>query len=132
MQRKSAITRAQGLLSAGSGIVSGASGGTQDARKDCVFALQISVRFLHKIKRGGRARPPPTHKAPRCGTLPVCGKVIGKQERHSFRWSFRCKMPIVARHFAVLGDVIRKPSKHGQLRFTLDYILLWRFLSKSS
>ena len=36
----------------------------QDARKGCVFACPVPVRFLHRIKGGGRTRPPPTHKAP--------------------------------------------------------------------
>ena len=68
----------------------------QHTQKGCVFARPAPVRFLHRIKGGGRVRPPPTHKAPQCGASSIYGKVVGKWGQRGFRWSPRCGMPTVS------------------------------------
>ena len=89
---------------------------TQSTQKGCVFACPVPVLFLHRIKGGGRARPPPAHKAPQCGASLAHGKVVGKQGQRGFRWSFRCGIPAVARYIALLSGAVGDRPSYERLR----------------
>ena len=95
----------------------------QDTQKGCVFTRSVPVRFLHRIKERGRKRPcfepqrPAMRGAERvCGLEIRCGLGGRSAPLFGFRWSLRCGMTAVARHFTVSSGAVGKSPPYRMLQ----------------